>query len=86
MIELPEDSVPKTETSSRTRKKNTSKAKGKSKIPEVLDCSDKCEPDNETSVSPGLGQKTAFKKLTKLKSEYYTDLSFVVFKLHKKMF
>lgn len=49
---------------SRARKGRAKKAAKE----EVLDCSD-VEVDEEVSVSPGVGQKTAFKKLSKIKSK-----------------
>lgn len=81
VVELPEDIIPKTVATKRTRSnKGRSAKKSKSnKIPDdVFDCSDVCIPDNEVSVNPGLGQKTAVKKLTKLKRKSMSEMQVVI--------
>lgn len=73
VVELPEEKVvvsPKPAGKSKAKGKGKGKAKCKKK-----DCSYLCTPDNkETSaVAPGIGQKTAFKKLGKLKGELMVE-------------
>lgn len=75
VVELPEEKVvvsPKPARKSKAKGKGKGKGNAKCKR---KDCSYLCTPDNKetTAVAPGIGQKTAFKKLVKLKGELMVE-------------
>lgn len=68
VMELPEEVITPPVIKSRGRKGRAKKFQAE----EVIECSDVGTADDEISVetaSPGVGQKGAFKKLTKIKSK-----------------
>lgn len=68
VIDIPIETSPK----KTTRGKRTRKIKAKTTVTpqNVLDCSDVETSDNEAPKKAGVGQKTAFKKLSKLKRKF----------------
>lgn len=69
-IDLSQKEIKKPPAKSRSRRNQSKRASPKKASPKKtveLECSDDDGTDNE--VTPGVGQKTAFKKLDKLKSK-----------------
>lgn len=65
VIEITEPVIPK--KAGRASRSTKNKAKPNPKTQMILDCSDIEISDTEVTIKPGVGQKTAFKKLSKLK-------------------
>ncbi len=67
LIELPEETVSKPVAKSRRGRAGRVKTKSNTKSESKPNCDDLESDNDDVKVAPGLGQKTAFKKLSKLK-------------------